>query len=193
MNKVTSQDVASYLKKNVDFSRFSRLTHALGNQLNDKQLRFLKARILEKSLEIYSNGHLEYIAVNGCDFLLSKLNNVRLEMKFSENGIFGKRGKMTPNTSIILMNSMGSNTYKKLPDDYADFLLYVTKYGAIIFDKATLSQHISANGDGITARLPTQLGTVVADFSNLSESTHAHRDFIQALDSAIEDYARYIS
>jgi hypothetical protein len=193
MSTTNITEVANYLKQHVAFTRFAKLTHALGNQLNDKQLRFLKARILEKSLEIYSSGYLKYVATNGCDFLLTNLNDTRLEMKFSENGIFGKRGKMTPNTSIILMNSMGSNTYKKLPDDYADFLLYVTKYGAIVFDKPTISRHISTNGDGITARLPTSLGTVVADFTSLTESGYEHRDFVQALDSAIESYARYIS
>lgn len=189
----TTQDVANHLKAHVDFTRFSKLVHALGPQLNTEQLRFLKARILEKSLEQYSNGALKYIATDGCDFELPLLNNIRMEMKFTNGAIFGKKGNMRPNTSIILMNSMGTSKHKELPETYADFLLYVSDYGAILFDKPTLSKYISPNGDGITAKLPTNLGIVVADPTVMAPGKQqAYVDFIKQLDKSVEAYAAQV-
>jgi hypothetical protein len=54
----------------VDWKKFSTLCLSLGNQLNSPQWRFLKAIVLEKGLEAYSNGLLEYVGEerNGCDF-----------------------------------------------------------------------------------------------------------------------------
>lgn len=191
---ITAQDIANHLKANVDFTRFSKLVHALGPQLNTEQLRFLKARILEKSLEQYSNGSLKYVATDGCDFLLPLLDNTRMEMKFANGALFGKKGNMRLNTSIILMNSMGNRQYHELPESYADFLLYVSNYGAVLFDKPTLSKYISPNGDGITAVLPTNLGIVVADPTVMAPGKdQAYIDFIQQLDKSVEAYAAQIT
>lgn len=189
----TTQKVAKHLQENVDFARFSKLVHALGPQLNTEQLRFLKARILEKSLEQYSNGALNYVATDGCDFLLPKLKNIKMEMKFVNGALFGKKGNLRPHTGIILMNSMGTSTHKELPDNYADFLLFVSDTGAVLFDKPTLSKYISPNGDGITAKIPTNEGIIVADPKVMSVGkSHAPVDFIKQLDKSIEIYANQI-
>lgn len=191
---ITAQQVATHLKTNVDFVRFSKLVHALGPQLNTEQLRFLKARILEKSLEQYSNGVLKYVATDGCDFLLPQLDNTKMEMKFANGALFGKKGKMRKNTSIILMNSMGNRQYHELPDAYADFLLFVSDSGAVLFDKPTLSKHLIPSGDSITATLPTELGIVIADPTTMAPGqSQAYIDFIKQLDKSVEAYAAQIT
>ena len=71
----TTAVVADHLKNNVDFHRFSKLVKAMGPQLNTEQLRFLKARVFEKSIEKYSNKSLAYVAQDGCDFLIHNLDS----------------------------------------------------------------------------------------------------------------------
>ena len=58
---MTTIEVADYLRANIDWPRFARLTKALDKQLNAGQLRFLKARLFEKAVEKYSNGTLRYV------------------------------------------------------------------------------------------------------------------------------------
>ena len=58
---MTNIEVADFLRANVDWARFARLTKALDKQLNAGQLRFLKARLFEKAIEKYSNGTLQYV------------------------------------------------------------------------------------------------------------------------------------
>lgn len=188
MTTTTIEQVSTHLKTNTDFDRFFKLVAALGPQLNSEQFRFLKAHILEKSLEIYSNYAISYVANVGCDFLIPDLNDTKLEMKFNQTSIFGKTGNMSKNCTAKLMNSNGSNKHTTLPEDYADFLLVVSQRGAIVFDKPTFSQYITINGDGIKATIPTELGTVVAG-PWMQEHTVNPVDFVDALNTAIYDYA----
>ena len=73
----------------VDWKKFSTLCLSLGNQLNSPQWRFLKAIVLEKGLESYSNGLLTYVGEdrNGCDFAIPSLNNATLEMKYTQQAL----------------------------------------------------------------------------------------------------------
>lgn len=190
MDSYTVHDVSEHLKQNIDFSRFFRLVAALGSQFNDKQLRFLKAKVLEMSLEEYSAGTLEYVADNGCDFLVPNLNT-KLEMKYSTNGLFTSTGVKCASVSVKLMNSNGSNTHTRLPEDYADFLLVVSKRGAAVFDKQTVSQYLTIGGDGISAKIPTAEGIFIAGpVLDTGEITEV--DFVNKLDNAIIEYARSI-
>ena len=188
MTTFTINQVASHLETNTDFDRFFKLVAALGPQMNNAQLRFLKAQILEKSLEIYSNYSLSYVADVGCDFVIPQLDNTKLEMKFSHNSVFGKTGTLSKNCTVKLMNSNGSNTHSALPESYSDFLLVVSQRGAIVFDKPTISQHITINGDGIKARIPSNLGTVVAG-PWLQGHSVTPVDFVDSLNTAIHNYA----
>ena len=68
----TLNQVSDFIKSNMDFARFARLTKALGDQVNDAQLRFIKALIFEKSIEEYSNGEILYVGQEGCDLIIPK-------------------------------------------------------------------------------------------------------------------------
>jgi hypothetical protein len=190
---MTNIEVADFLRANVDWARFARLTKALDKQLNNEQLRFLKARVFEKSIEKYSNGTLQYVAEPGCDFIMIGFHNIRLEMKYTEGAIYTpKKGQLKDSCSIKLTNSNGTNTHATLPPYYADYLMFVSDRGAILFDKNTLQSHSTSNGDGIHAVVPTSMGTMIADNTVMTGDNQLEVDFIQQLDRSVELYASNI-
>jgi hypothetical protein len=161
----TTKEVADYLSDTVDFYRFSKLVKQTGSQLNTPQKRFLKSTILERSIARYSNNGLIYVNQNGCDFLIKGLDDTRLEMKYTEGAIYTETHTLRKNCTFKLTNSHGTNRHVVLPDYYADFLIFLSECGAILFDKTTLIQHSIVDGDGIRAKVPTELGFIVADFN----------------------------
>ena len=79
---------------NIDWQRFHNLCLSIGRDLNEPQWRFLKAIFLENAIANYSNNELTYVgdSEQGCDFIVKKLNNLRIEMKYVEGCIFsGKK------------------------------------------------------------------------------------------------------
>jgi hypothetical protein len=190
---MTNIEVADFLRANVDWARFARLTKALAEQLNNGQLRFLKARLFEKAVEKYSNGTLRYVDENGCDFLIIGLNNIRLEMKYTANGIYTPaKGELKKSCKIKLTNSHGTNKHLTLPSYYADYLMFVSESGAILFDKNTLQSHIDPEGDGIVGIVPPHKGTMIVDNIVMTGDNQLEVDFIQQLDRLLEQYASNI-
>ena len=178
----TKEDVANFLKSKINFARFARLTTSLGHQANESQLRFLKARIFEQSIEEYSNGEIKYVGKEGCDLIITSLD-ARVEMKYTEGALYtSSRKELRKQTgSIKLMNSMGTNTHKVLPAGYADYLMFIGNQGAILFDKATLEQHVVSGGDGMTANIPTNKGILLATPKEMIAGNQQEVDFIQGL------------
>lgn len=185
----TKEIVADFIKTNMDFKRFARLTKALGKQANDAQLRFIKAMIFEQSMEEYSKGTIKYVGEEGCDLIIPKIN-ARVEMKYMETALYTTtRQELKERTgNIKLMNSMGTNTHKALPTNYAEYLIYVGNQGAMLFDRATLEQHVISGGDGITANIPTNKGIKLATPIEMSVGIQQEVDFIQGLRNYIKTY-----
>jgi len=191
---VTSQDVAKFFKENMDFARFARLTKALGDQVNDAQLRFMKAMVFEQSIEAYSGGKIKYVGQEGCDLIVPALNDARVEMKYVENALYTtSRKQLREQTGgIKLMNSMGTNTHKVLPAGYADFLIFIGNQGAMLFDRATLEAHIDPGGDGISANIPTSKGIILATPNEMPAGNQQEVDFIKGLHEYIKNYIQNV-
>jgi hypothetical protein len=186
----TKEEVATFIKEHMDFARFARLTRALGDQVNDAQLRFIKAMIFENSIEEYSSGQIHYVGQEGCDLIIPILNNTRVEMKYVENALYtpSRRELREQTGGIKLMNSMGTNTHKKLPTNYADFLLFIGNQGAMLFDRATIDSYIKPGGDGITADIPTSKGIILATPSEMFAGAQQEIDFVDGLQKYIRAY-----
>ena len=190
----TVVEVADFIKNNMDFARFSRLTRALGSQANDAQLRFIKALIFEQSVEEYSKNAIKYVGKVGCDLIIPALNDAKVEMKYTEDALYTEvRKELREHTGgIKLMNSNGTNTHKVLPPNYADFLIYIGNQGAMLFDKQTFEKHILSNGDGITANIPTSLGIVLATPKEMTGGNQPEVDFVNGLMNYIRSYIQQI-
>jgi hypothetical protein len=193
MAVATIDQVADFFKSKMDFTRFARLTQALGNQANDAQLRFIKALIFEQSIEEYSKGNIKYVGEEGCDLIIPSLD-ARVEMKYVENALYtSSRKDLREQTGgIKLMNSMGTNTHKVLPPNYADFLIFIGNQGAILFDRPTLELHILSGGDGITANVPTKKGIILATPKEMSAGNQPEIDFVIGLNNFIKSYIKNV-
>lgn len=190
MTNTNLTQLAQYITQNMDFARFARLTRALGNQANTEQLRFFKAMIFEKSMETYSQGRIVYVGQEGCDLLVPALGGARVEMKYVEGALYttARRTLRESTGGIKLMNSMGTNTHKTLPANYADYLIYIGCQGAMLFDRATLEAHMVAGGDGITANLPTSKGILLAGPDVMTPGTQQEVDFLGTLMNFLDTY-----
>jgi hypothetical protein len=190
---MTTIDVANELKKHIDFARFAKQVKALGNQCNDRQWRFAKGLILELSFEMCSNGNLKYVSQLGTDYIMVKYKNTSIEFKFEQKPLFGKRGNMAKHINPTLMNSRGTNKHVELPSTYADYLIYATPNGALLFDKATVSKHLKVSGDSITGNLPTDEGVILADPSVMNSDTQSEVDIINPIMNMIRNWAQNIT
>lgn len=145
--------------KVINWQKFHELCVNIGSDFNSPQLRFLKAIVLESSIDMYSKHVLTYVGdeETGCDFKIPSLNNLKVEMKYTQGSLFGgKKLEMREITKDIkLLNSLGTNKHANLPDNYSDYLLIVDMHGAALIDKPNLIQYVRSNGDGLNAKIPT--------------------------------------
>ena len=128
--------------KAVNWQKFHELCVSIGSELNDSQWRFLKAIFLENAVANYSNNTLIYVGdkEKGCDFKIPSLNNLKIEMKYTEECLFNRKKLELKNLTkqITLLNSRGTNTHRCLPEDYSDYLLIVEMNGAALISKNNL-------------------------------------------------------
>ena len=170
---ITLQQVVEYNQKNINWDKFFSVVDTLGSTMNGQKDRFDKSDIFEMALEAYSNGNVKYVNDDGVDHILINLLDslykpTTQEMKFvgslfyKEVVIFRARKKMgipsvkdlRPSNKPItlkLVNSMGSNSHKTLPEGYAKFLLVADKYSIHVIEVSTLVPYLKSGGDGIEA------------------------------------------
>lgn len=165
--KLLEKRMLSVLRK-IKWTEFNVLCSALGTEFNDPQWRFLKATFLEIAVSEYSDGGLVYVGdgQHGCDFIVPSLNNMKVEMKYTANGLYGK-GKVPKLkrvcNNITLLNSKGTNKHINLPDSYADYLMIVDMRGSAIVSKEKLKQYVVSNGDSLSASIPTSELVIVCE------------------------------
>lgn len=148
--------------KSIHWQKVHELCVSIGNELNDPQWRFLKAVFLENAVADYSDNMLTYVGdkEKGCDFKITSLDNLKIEMKYTQECLFTMKNKKLTlrdkTKQITLLNSRGTNTHLKLPEHYADYLLIVEMNGAALISKEDLQQYVSVHGDSLTATIPTE-------------------------------------
>lgn len=166
--------------QNINWQKFHNLCSSLGNELNDPQWRFFKAIILENAVSEYSNKALTYVGdtEKGCDFRVESLDNLKIEMKYTEDCLYGKKGELKKATkNITLLNSRGTNTHQGLPESYSDYLLIVEMNGAAIISKEVLQKYVSSHGDSLTAKIPSEKLHIIfkpSDITKLNQKINLH-------------------
>lgn len=157
--KNEEQNKVIEILKQVNWQKFHNLCVNIGDELNDPQWRFLKAVFLEMAVSKYSNNLLTYVGneQKGCDFIITSLNNVKIEMKYTENCLFNSKNNLKKFTKqITLLNSRGTNVHINLPENYSDYLLIVEMNGVAIISKQELEKYVNIHGDSLTAKIPTE-------------------------------------
>ena len=151
-------DLAIWLQHNVDWNKYVSLVRTIGDELNERKLRFDKSDLLERSLELFSNGDLVYVNLEGVDHIGPK--GCMIEMKFTEGSLFTRKTKKKKEhvSDLQLMNSRGSSAGRTLPSSYADFLLIADVDSVAVIAKEDLLPYVVDAGDGLkTSKLPSNL------------------------------------
>lgn len=146
-------EVSDRLKEAVNWNRFFLLVNAVGNQLNDRTLRFLKSIIQDKGIARMSNGVVEYVDNIGQDH---QMGPIRIETKCGTNILTTGKGKekRTGCTGTIkLNNTLGSSDGRDLPHTF-DYLMIVDTDAVAIVKFEKLFPFVTSNGDGLSAKLP---------------------------------------
>ena len=151
-------DLANWLSNNVDWNKYVTLVHQIGDELNERKLRFDKSDLLERSLELFSDQNLQYVNLEGVDHIGPE--GVTIEMKYTEGALFTRKTKKKKEhvSDLQLMNSRGSSAGRTLPESYADFLLICDTDSAAIIAKQDLIPYVTDAGDGLkTTKLPSNM------------------------------------
>ena len=190
-------DEVLYIMKSINWQRFVNLVASVGADFNSPQWRFMKAVIFETSLEVYSDAQLKYVGEEetGCDFKIPGLNNIKIEMKYTEEALF-TASKTIPRDickSITLLNSKGTNTHANLPEHYADFLLIVERRGAAIIAKEKLKKYVVSNGDSLSVKIPSNELTFVFTPNDVVQPTittniNIKQTILASINSAISKF-----
>ena len=145
----------------VNWEAFFSMVNDLGSQLNERQLRFLKARLIESAISRMSNGKVEWVDNIGQDH---QFEDVRIETKFCTNSLTTgsgglKKSKVT--SEIKLTNTLGSSDGRSLPDTF-DYLLIVDTDACAVVSREKLLPYVTSAGDGLKAKVPFDELTWVA-------------------------------
>ena len=172
MLTMNSTELALWLRTNIEWTRFFHLIDGIGVTLNSFKNRFDKSDLLEQSIEVYSNGKIRWIDREGADLEIP--DGRTMEMKYSEDCIFGKRGMRKAVKELQLLNSRGSGFSRSLPDAYSPFLMICDRRGVAMVDKETLSNFVVGVGDGVRVKgLPTSLISFVVRREELLMTTES--------------------
>lgn len=120
--------------------------------LNEAQNRFLKGRIIEKSVEWNSNGHLTYIGDKHKDFDWIE-EKFEVEMKsVTSFRIYGKKGQIKEKFEILLSSVMGNKKQKPIESEICDLILILYRDGAFVLEKENVLKNIQSYEDGLRVR-----------------------------------------
>lgn len=150
-------DLKNWLSNNVDWNKYVTLVDQIGDELNERKLRFDKSDLFEKALELFSNQDLQYVNQEGVDHIGP--NGITIEMKYSDGCLFTRKKKQPKKhvSDLQLMNSRGSSEGRTLPESYAQFLLICDKDSVAIISKTDLIPYVVDAGDGLkTSKLPSE-------------------------------------
>ena len=183
-----TQTVSQQLAQEVNWNAFFQMVKDLGSQLNERQLRFLKARLIEKGIANLSKN-IKWVDRIGQDH---QLHDIRIETKFATNSITTGKGawkKKGCTSEIKLTNSLGSSDGRQLPHTF-DYLMIVDTdcVGLVAYEDITAT----SNGDGLKASISYDVMSIVVKHeATLTETKNINilEQLDSMLDTVINSYA----
>mgnify|MGYP005636970081 CR=1 FL=1 len=180
-----NQEALAYqLGAKVNWEAFFSMVNDLGSQLNERQLRFLKARLIESAISRMSNGTVEWVDAIGQDH---QFEDVRIETKFCTNSLTTakgdlKKGRIT--SEIKLTNTLGSSDGRSLPDTF-DYLLIVDTDTCAVVSREKLLPYVTSAGDGLKAKIPFSDLTFIAFVDKNALTTGSEISIMSQVDTML--------
>ncbi len=118
---LSDREYAADLANAIDIDRYATLVGSVGDQLNGRKDRFDKSDLIERCLEVYTEGRLEWVDDEGRDFVDTEYG-YDIEFKYETDMLFtpARGNERDPNPRLY--NSLGSGNRATLPNP-ADFYL----------------------------------------------------------------------
>jgi hypothetical protein len=178
METIDTRDYALSLSKSLNKTAYVTLIESLGATLNDRKDRFDKSDIIEQSLEVYTNGRLNWVDDIGRDHNDSE-TGYDLEFKYTADGMFTKKGK-TPKkiVKVKLKNSLGKNKGTTI-DNPADFYIIGQQDAIAIISFKEVEPFLVGVADGIEAHIPFEELTFIFLPSDITIVTTKQMDYKQ--------------
>jgi len=196
------KQVVEYFRSEMPWQLHVDGVERLGSQLNEPSERFMKSRVIEKSLCVYNKIPDDLVWVNqkGRDTYIKSIDEF-VEIKFQNNLMYTKKGnrKKIVGKDIKLLNSNGTNKRTGLPIDYADNILLLEARGAALLKKPG-PEMLKFNGDSITLT-GVRWDEVEVIFGHkdfcpsvlIDELAEEEKNFMRGgMDALIEDFARIV-
>lgn len=179
---MNTKQLAEELNSDINWDGFFNLVNDLGSQLNERQLRFLKARLIEKAIANLSKN-VKWVDKIGQDH---QYRDIRIETKFASNSLTTKSGAWKKNkrtSEIKLTNTLGSSEGRSLPETF-DFLMIVDNDCVAVIAHEDIKT--TSNGDGLKARFSyDDLEFVTINKNMLVEKKQIN--ILEKLDSMLEE------
>ena len=117
----SDREYAADLADAIDIDRYATLVGSVGDQLNGRKDRFDKSDLIERCLEVYTDGRLKWVDDEGRDFVDTEYG-YDIEFKYETDMLFtpARGNERDPNPRLY--NSLGSGNQEALPNP-ADFYL----------------------------------------------------------------------
>lgn len=134
------------------------LTNALSVEaLNLSQWRFLKALVIELSLEKYSHSRLVYVAGVHKDFDWPELDLTADQKGSTSTSMYKQNGFLRKRYNILLNNSMGTNKKETLDkSEICDIIICVYNDGVFVIGKEMAQKYLIKKGDGFGISIPSK-------------------------------------
>jgi hypothetical protein len=152
----TTERYASELAESIDKQRYATLVQSVGDQLNGRKDRFDKSDIIERCLEVYSDGRLQWVDDVKRDFVDTVLG-WDIEFKYEQNVLFTNVRQNPRNPNLRLINNLGEKTQID-PEELADFFVVGQQDSMGVISKRTILD------DDSPSELDFDADAVIGDF-----------------------------
>lgn len=119
---LSDEEYAADLVESIEIDRYATLVQSVGNQLNGRKDRFDKSDVIERCLQVYTDGRLKWVDDEGRDFVDTKYG-YDVEFKYEADMLFTKVRKDRRDPNPRLHNSLGTNEKDELPNPAEFYLL----------------------------------------------------------------------
>lgn len=122
-NTIELNELSLLIKDDVNWASVFRIIRDLGPQLNENQLRFLKARVIEKSIAGLSSN-ITWHDLVAYDHKFG--DDITIETKFQQFSLKTKgKQENTKTTEVKLTNTLGTENNTRVYEPTFDFLMVV--------------------------------------------------------------------
>ena len=149
-------DVTKYPE--VDYNLFFNLVYLIGPSLNGRKDRFDKSDILEKALEIFSDGRLAWVDREGHDHIIAATGELS-EMKSQQSVLYTPSGRFKENTGKIrLTNFLGDKNDRSYEPKH-DVLQVIDTgnpqtYSAAVVPAEVVKKYVEKTKDAFVVSIP---------------------------------------